>query len=268
MARGSSYTDEQLAWLTKGYQTMRIPELAAAFNARYDQSRPDSAIRACLKNRSITCNSGRAKPHYPISMTGEQVEWLKLKYKSLSRPKLTTAFNKHFGTNKKLSQIVAFLKNHKITCSRTGRYSNGHIPANKGTKGLTGANRTSFEKGIVPANTKPLWDERTCTRDGYILMKVPRQNPHTSASTRYMHKHVYLWEEANGPVPAKHMITFIDGDKLNCVPENLECISRAENVRRNQMRLSAQPDELKPSIKALAKLITKAHAVEREHTND
>ncbi|MCK4789229.1 MAG: HNH endonuclease [Desulfobacteraceae bacterium] len=157
-------------------------------------------------------------------------------------------------------------KCEKQRSGKTGRFQAGHVPWNDGTKGqgLTGANRKSFKKGNVPANRKPLWTERVCPKDGFILMKVPERNPYTGFSTRYKHKHVYIWEQEHGPVPKGMVVAFIDGDKTNCEPENLMLISRAELLALNQHGYKNMPDELKPNVLALSKLQAKTWAIEAD----
>lgn len=139
-----------------------------------------------------------------------------------------------------------------------GRFYKGHKTWNAGSKGLglTGPNRGSFKNGQVPPNRKPLWAERIDTKDGYIVMKVPETDPHTGFKTRYKHKHVWVYEQAHGPVPEGHVVIFKDQNKRNFDPENLEAIKRADLVRLNQAGYKNEPDELKPSILALCRLKT------------
>lgn len=44
----------------------------------------------------------------------------------------------------------------------------------------------------------------------------------------------YLWEQKNGKIPKGMLIIFKDKNPLNCVLENLEMISRIENMERNR----------------------------------
>jgi len=153
-----------------------------------------------------------------------------------------------------------------------GRFKKGNKPWNAGTKGqgLTGANKTSFKKGNVPPNRKPLGSERICSKDGYILINIAERNPHTGFPTRYKHKHVHMWEQDHGPVPKGMIVAFRDSDKLNIDPENLMLISRAELLVLNQYGYKETPDELKPSVLALAKLEVKIFATgnrKEQHAN-
>lgn len=49
--------------------------------------------------------------------------------------------------------------------------------------------------------------------------------------------HELVWVEVNGPVPANHYIVFKQGMRTTKLEEitldRLECISKAENMRRN-----------------------------------
>jgi len=95
---------------------------------------------------------------------------------------------------------------------------------------------------------------KVCSKDGYILMKIPEVNPHTGAPTRYKHKHIYTWEQAHGRVPDGMIVAFVDGDKTNCDLDNLVLISRHELLNLNQLGYKDTPDELKPHVLALSKL--------------
>ncbi len=57
----------------------------------------------------------------------------------------------------------------------------------------------------------------------------------------------YLWEQHKGPIPPKHIVIFKDGNRANCVIENLELISKADNARRNVM-WAKYPRELAEAI--------------------
>ncbi|OWK23941.1 hypothetical protein AJ87_26355 [Rhizobium yanglingense] len=92
---------------------------------------------------------------------------------------------------------------------------------------------------------------------------VDEENPWTGAKTRPVHKHRWLWEKANGPIPEGHVLKCLDGDKTNCDPSNWELISR-EVLPHLSGRFGfaydqAEP-EVKPAMMAVAKL---KHAVKQ-----
>jgi len=111
------------------------------------------------------------------------------------------------------------------------RFQKGHVPANKGVKGISypGMEPTQFKKGQKPHTWKPIGTERL-SKEGYLQRKV--------ADTGYPPRdwvgvHILLWREHHGEIPAGHIIKFKDGNKQNIAIENLECISQADNMRRN-----------------------------------
>jgi len=256
------YTEEHLEFLRDGYRSMNIRDLTKAFNARFGMGKTESQIKNTLNNHDIRC--GRAPGDRLITRlrlyTEEQEQFIRNNYTGKSAAEMTAIFNSRFKANKKtLQQIKTFVHNRGITSGRTGCFPKGNKPWNTGTKGqgLTGPNRGSFKKGSVPPNRKPIGTERTCPKDGFILVKVAEPNPHTGAPTRYKHKHVYIWEQANGPVPKGMVVAFIDGEKTNCEPENLMLISRAELLALNRAGYGSALDKLKPSVLALSKLRVK-----------
>lgn len=260
------YTKVQLRFLKHGYRTMRVPELTAAFNAEFGLEKPESSIRSTLRNHRFTC--GR-RPGFRTGekrrlLTREQEAYLRRAYAHTTAARTAELLNERFGLNVTARQVRTFTKSHQITCTRTGRFRKGQTPPNKGTKGLMKPNRTSFRKGDVPRNTRPLWSERICTKDGYVLIKVPEPNPYTGAETRYKHKHIWIWEQAHGAVPEGSVVTFIDGDKLNCELGNLTLVSRAELQYLNRwLRYDDAPAEVRPSLIALARVECKRFEVQK-----
>jgi len=247
---------------------MNVHGLTPAFNDRFGTAKTEVGIKAALGSHKIKC--GRKHKDRMISRlriyTEEQAQFIRDNYAGRSVAELTVLFNDRFGDHKTRRQIKTFVSNRGITSGRTGHFPEGHTSWNQGTKGqgLTGANKGSFKKGNVPPNRKPLGSERICTKDGYILMKVPEHNPHTGSPTRYKQKHVHIWEQAHGPVPKGMVVAFIDGDKTRCEPENLMLISRAGLLNLTRLGYKDTPDELKPSVLALSRLQVKTWAKEKK----
>lgn len=258
------YTPEQLEFLRVGFLEMRVPELTGAFNSWFKTSKTETSIKSALTNHKLRCGRPLGNPVGTlIAWTQEQAEFMQEGYKKLSVPDLTDALNAQFLLNKSRSQVEAFLNNRRILSGRTGCFPKGHIPANKGTKGLSRANVTSFKKGNVPPNRKPLGSERVDTKDGYTHIKVAERDTYTGFPTRYRPKHVVIWERLHGPVPRGKAVMFRDGDRSNIDEDNLILVSRAELARLNQSRYKDAPAELKPTILALAKLKNKMGEVVR-----
>ena len=149
---------------------------------------------------------------------------------------LTEMFNAQFCLNLGLNQIKAFKKNNKLSSGLDGRFKPGTEPLNKGTKGLTGANSTSFKKGTKPHNYKPVGYERV-NGAGYVVIKI-------AAPNKWRGKHQLIWEEANGPIPKGHVIVFGDGNRRNFELNNLILVSQKQLFYMNRNNLIKDNAEL------------------------
>lgn len=252
------YSTEQKQFLADNIE-LPLAEITAAFNARFGLDKGVRAICGFYKNHKLHRirrgpGKGNGKPRL---FTTEQAQFIRDNYTGRSVADLTIMFNSVFGTEKTQQQIKSFVHNRGIVSGRTGQFEKGQISWNKGKKGYIGANATSFKKGSVPSNRKPIGAERICSKDGFILMKVPERDPHTGFPTRYKHKHVWIWEQVNGPVPAGHAVVFKDGNKLNCVYENLILVTRNELLSLNLHGYKGMPDEIKPIVLTIAKMEAK-----------
>jgi hypothetical protein len=122
------------------------------------------------------------------------------------------------------------------------QFQPGLTPWNKGVKGATGTHencrRTQFKAGR-PAhearNYVPIGSHRICA-DGYLERKLT-DDPAIVPARRWVAVHRLVWEAAHGAVPPGHIVAFRPGMKTTVLedvtPERLECITRAENARRN-----------------------------------
>jgi len=138
------------------------------------------------------------------------------------------------------------------------RIKKGNVPINKGKKQyeymsadtIERTKATRFQKGIVPYNTKE--------QDGIITTRqdkrgVPYKYIRISKG-KWQEYHRYLWEQANGKIPPKHCVIFIDGNTLNATLENLKLITMNENARRNQEAFLSLPPELQETKTLINKL--------------
>lgn len=120
----------------------------------------------------------------------------------------------------------------------TGCFKKGNRPLNFRQKSpglaIGRMGETQFKKGQQPMNT--LHDLAITVR--YDHLKSRKGRPYKwirIAKGKWIHYHRYLWEQANGPIPPKHVIIFHDGDTMNCVLSNLRMITHRENLERNQV---------------------------------
>lgn len=168
--------------------------------------------------------------------TYDEIEFIKNNVKNRSTSELTELFNNHFFLNLKVSQIVSFKHNHKLSSGLDCRFSKGNIPFNKGKKGFGGYEPTQFKKGNVPHNHKPVGTERI-TRDGYIQVKIAEPR-------KWKAKHIIIYEQHKGTVPKGHAVIFGDGNIHNFDINNLICVSRQQLLMLNKKNLIQSDAEL------------------------
>ena len=162
-----------------------------------------------------------------------------------------------FGFDYTRHQIKGAITRNKLNTGRTGRFEKGHATWNKGTKGLTKANVTSFKKGQKPHNYKPLGSERI-TKDGYCEIKV------SDTGRRWRPKHVLIYEIHHGKVPKGSAVIFLDGDKRNFDIDNLHLVTRNQLAMLNKNSLIQKDAELTKTAINVVDLMKKISAIEKK----
>ena len=142
-------------------------------------------------------------------------------------------------------------KSGRLT-SHTGagtRFTKGGISWNKGKKMTPNQNSAMhhFPKGHIPHNTKvngQISERANKSKPVYTWIRIEKG--------KWVMLHVKNWTDKYGPVPKGYIVVFKDGNRSHCEIENLELITREENMARNT--ISRWPEELQQTIKALNKL--------------
>lgn len=195
----------------------------------------------------------------------DHIEFLRLNCKGISCKELTDLFNARFNTELTIQQIYHCKKNHHLKSGLTGRFVKRQAPPNKGKKwneymsveGQIKALKTTFTKGNIPHNHRPLGSERIDSKDGYILIKV--KEPRT-----WKHKHVYLWEKVYGPKPKGSAVIFADRNKRNFSLDNLILVKRSELLILNKKQLIFEHADLTRSGVLISKVILKREHVKHQ----
>jgi len=191
----------------------------------------------------------------------EHIAFLR-KHETMPRRKLAVIFNEKFDTSLGYLAIHGKCNRLGLKVGRSACFKKGHIPWNAGTKGqgLTGSNKTSFKKGHVPANHKPVGSQRIDSKDGYVIEKT--------VSGKWQHKQRIVWEENFGAIPSDKIVGFKDGDVLNCSPENLELMTREENLYLNNCDYKNAALEVKPAMLGIAKIDIKLRELSKKQKEE
>lgn len=149
------------------------------------------------------------------------------------------------------------------------RFKPGVKPWNKGkphpSRGRSA--ETQFKKGEMTGaaqhNYVPIGSTRI-TKYGSLERKTT-DDPDMYPARRWRPVAHLVWEAANGPIPDKHVVRFKPGAHTTIESEitidRLECISLAENMRRNTMH--RYPKEIVDAIRSRGVLNRRINHVEK-----
>jgi hypothetical protein len=144
------------------------------------------------------------------------------------------------------------------------QFAKGFTPWNKGMKGIQiGGVATQFQPGSLPHTTMAVGSLRIC--DG-MLQRKTNDKPGPN-HVRWFPITRLVWEAAHGPLPAGHMVVFKPGMRTlileDITLDRLECISRADNARRNHPR-NKHP-ELARLVQLKGAITRQVNRLAREH---
>ena len=177
-------------------------------------------------------------PHW----TTTEMQSLASLYPDTSNAVLSSVFNRPAKAIGLKARSMGLKKSTKFMAEESGRIRPGQSPWNKGVKGSTGTQdacrATQFKPGRAPSearNYKPVGSLRI-SKDGYLEQKTT-DDQSVYPARRWVALHRIVWERENGQVPPGHIVVFKPGmlttDHDAITMDRLECITRAENMRRN-----------------------------------
>lgn len=164
------------------------------------------------------------------------LESLRRLYPNYSNDNLGTMFGRSARAVGLMARKLGLAKSAAHMAQFGGRFAKGHISANTGKKGVCapGSEKGWFKKGGQPRTALPVGTLRV-TKDGTLQRKISETPgpPHR----RWRSVHELVWIAHHGPMPRGHICVFKRGQWTNRVDaitiERVECISLAENMRRN-----------------------------------
>lgn len=189
--------------------------------------------------------------------TLEAIEFIKQNYETMRCKEMVKILNEEYSLNINIASLYNFKQTNGLTTKipwnkgtkgltkgNSGSFKKGNVPKNKGTKGLSKPNKTSFKKGNIPDNIREVGSERI-TKDGYIEIKVAEPN-------KWNLKHRVVYEKHFGKIPKGKIIVFLDRNIQNLSIDNLECITKHENLIMNKRGYySIDPEITKTGLNAV-----------------
>ena len=239
--RGSWLTPEVKAWLREHIHERSLPgtaeELYRVFGIRVRVGQLNSAN----SNHKL----GRANRNVIRAYSEDEFDWLKENLPTAPRDEIADRFLERFGREISHSKLDNFVSRHGCQgAPNIGGFKKGHVSHNKGRKGWSapGTEATRFKKGHINNVEHPMYTERWrivgSQKARTLFIKVPGPDPYrrdfpSHFKYHWIRKAVWVWEQANGPVPKGHAVVQLDGDPANCKPENLDCVPQAVLARLN-----------------------------------
>ena len=148
--------------------------------------------------------------------------------------KMAEMTNEKFGTNWTETGMKQFRQRHGIKSGVTGWYRKGRSPGNKGKKqeeymsleAIERTKKTRFKPGQSPVNQLPV-GSIVVGSIGYKMIKLSMTGNYRE---RWEFLHKYIWRQHHGEIPKDMLISFKDGNRLNCDIDNLMMLSKGENA--------------------------------------
>ena len=225
-----------------------------------------AAVKSYKTNHKIKSGtpSGLPKGHASDQFPQHIKDYIVKRYKGVGPKEMAEKLNEHFGATYTTKQLNAYYKNHGLNSGLTGRFEKGHAPQNKGKKVENvhpNSAATQFKAGHTPHNKLPI-GSIIMKSDGYMWQKLGE------GARDWRQKHILVWEEAHGPIPNGHVITFKDGDKTNYDLDNLALITMAENIELTRRGLRTEDKDLTETGILIARLNCKISKKAKRRQND
>lgn len=120
----------------------------------------------------------------------------------------------------------------------TNSFEKGHIPWNKGIKGIHLSKESEFQKGRTSLTKCPIGTIKERNEKGKIrnFIKIAQPN-------KWEYYYVYLWKQKNGEIPKGCVIHHINKIPNDDRIENLICLTRAEHINIHRQDLFGDDNE-------------------------
>lgn len=223
-----TWTTEQLKFIKDNYYSMTFKELLSAVEKMN--------VAATYQGLRHQCKRMKLAKQVQIRWSKEDTQYLIENYKLKGDLELSMELNLFKRTYRVIDGKKVFRKFNKKHVEKKRELLNIY----RTDAEIFAIRQRNIRIGLSTAYTKdnnaytlghkpPIADEGTIKtwKHGDYLFKYIKINGD------YIHYHRYLWEQEYGEIPKGHNVVFKDGDAMNCILENLECISNQELQLRN-----------------------------------
>ena len=156
------FTKEIEKFICDNVNGMYLDELTVLVNNTFNTNYTKLQIKN-FKNRSKLCSGVSRKRKTGSTLFASEIQDFIFKnIKGKRNTELTKLVNEKFGTNYTTGQIKNFKNRRKLSSGLNGSFEKGHIPHNKGKKGVCGkgCEKGWFKKGHKLNKEMPIGSER------------------------------------------------------------------------------------------------------------
>lgn len=258
-AKPTNWTEEQHEIIRQEYPTTVTRELAEKLGVSPTVLRTRAKL---LGVKKASWMHGRKK------WTQGDIDQLRELYPHHNTKEISRVMQRGEGSINSQAHIMGLKKSKELLKKNKQKQiklllENGHKTRFK--KGMTSWNKgkklspelyeklkpTMFKKGNETWNKVEIGHQRI-TKDGYIEVKVEEPN-------RFELLHRFLWKVWVGPIPEGHNVQFINGDRKDCRIENLQLVSKSENMSKNTIQ--RYPADLRDTMLAIGRLKSKINKI-------
>lgn len=156
------------------------------------------AYRLGIRKEPVDHHDGRVERTVRWTHEPEMEAWMLEHDHGQRTDNISAEFREEFGFGLTRTQIDWFRASHGTQVRPTHRGGRPRVPV--GTERRQG--------------------------DGYVVVKVAEEATVAQSKDNWKLKHVWVWEQHNGPLPEGHVVMFADRDKANFDPDNLVAVPR------------------------------------------
>ena len=216
------FTKEQKDFIQENAKSFYFrKDLADALNEKFNTDITPSQIKDFLRHNKLKLK----QPYH--EWTEEEVLFITTALKEHSKKDAIMLFNEKFPEKITLAQLKRLQSKYNIAARDDGRLQENHS-----------------------LNQSPIGTETIWTQGNYKYIGIKIKEPSV-----WVHKHIYVYENAYGKLPESHVVIFLDGNTLNCDLDNLMAIEKRINVIMNRRKLPRNSKEETLCSIAIAKLI-------------
>ena len=187
---------------------------------------------------------------------GEELSALRRRYPHERTCDIAADIGRSYAATNTMAFKLGLKKTAIYMCEQIGRltvggrghrFPPGHVPANKGLRRpgwYSGRMReTQFKNGHQRNDTREIGGFRLVKKEGHLFIKVSLTA--LPVQRRWLELHKFVWMQVHGDIPNGHVVRFTDRDASptpdSVTVDRLECISKAENCRRNSIHNLPKP---------------------------